>query len=509
MAKKKPTHQTRDSKKQSPPDHSAMEDLEEQLQNLRTLNDMLLKDTIEHRQKIDSLTRAQEVLDSQLVVMGTEKMDLENKLSVDSEERLRLEIEKGLFGVFVQTQMVNVGIIVEKKEHEIEFLKNKVNELIFTVESERKKLSLAARERDVLRDDVDKWKKVTNELMQVRSDLEDREMVFKEEIKKLEARCSFLVKQNQEIEMQCNVAKMEKNEIERERDDQKVVISDLERRVSFSDGVIGSLREEADVSSEKFLELEMSYGAEQAKGKVLSMQIDDLVKQKNDMKKIMGKLMLQTESSDGLIESLNREMKDKIGLIEKLFSEKKEIEDVKDVKESEIVNLQKDLGGLKDDVAAMKESIKDQEDKNKQLATEARRYKDEFEKACLESDNVQRSLDEEQRNVTSLRIRVLEMEKRIEETGKEVAKMKNKPENLLELKEEKFDGEIEPYAAELEGIKNAFRNKESLVEEMKQQMNILQNSEAEARKRTGLWTIVSSATTFLAAASLAYAAKIR
>ncbi|KAL0312929.1 UNVERIFIED_CONTAM: hypothetical protein Sradi_5692200 [Sesamum radiatum] len=76
-----------------------------------------------------------------------------------------------------------------------------------------------------------------------------------------------------------------------------------------------------------------------------------------------------------------------------------------------------------------------------------------------------------------------------------------------------FDGnqinveENKPYVIELETIKNAFKRKETKVEDMKRQLQLLQNSVEEARKKKSLWTLLSSATTLLAAISLAYAAR--
>lgn len=70
---------------------------------------------------------------------------------------------------------------------------------------------------------------------------------------------------------------------------------------------------------------------------------------------------------------------------------------------------------------------------------------------------------------------------------------------------------VKPYMAELEAIKNAFKNREIEVEEMKRQLEHLQNSVIEARKGKNFLTLVSSATAILAAAvaSVAYVARGR
>lgn len=70
---------------------------------------------------------------------------------------------------------------------------------------------------------------------------------------------------------------------------------------------------------------------------------------------------------------------------------------------------------------------------------------------------------------------------------------------------------MKPYVAELEAIKNAFKNREIKVEDMTKQLEHLQNSVAEARKGKNFLTLVSSATAILAAAvaSVAYVARGR
>ncbi|KAI4350012.1 hypothetical protein L6164_010543 [Bauhinia variegata] len=77
----------------------------------------------------------------------------------------------------------------------------------------------------------------------------------------------------------------------------------------------------------------------------------------------------------------------------------------------------------------------------------------------------------------------------------------------LDVNGRKLEVEIQPYAEELDAIKNAFRNKNKMVEDMKQQLASLENSLAEAHKRKNFWTVISSATTILATALAAHVAR--
>lgn len=623
MAKKKPTRLSQPLKQDVSQVYShshdmtrqpsTMEDTEEKLQNLKSLNSMLLKETLERRQQVESLMQAKEGLESQLARTGAEMGDLENLLTRATEDRLSLEIENTLFCVVIRMRMNEMGVVVEglvnekaEKENEIGFLKTEVNGILANLENEREKSSRVCRERDLLRFDMDNWEKEANRLKEKIIEMVEKEIKTEEEIEKLKIHYAKSIEQNKKTEEEIEKVKdlrdlaekklaekvkeieglnremkeiVRKNTgIEMENSEQKLKITELEKDASELNEIILSLRKEEGVLREKVLELEKSCYEAIEKAKVIAMEFDALMDEKQNKERTIESLMEQTDSSDKLIKTLKFEVKEKDGLIEKLMRKKVELDDVKLSKESEIVKLHEELAGFRDAMFAMQESIKNHEDKNKQLAYEVNHHRDAFERVRVERENTQTNLDEEKKNTINLKAKVLEMEKRIEETLDEFAKVKNERENLLEQKKEmecqvdllkkekdlvqrnlyeaqqeindlrtkmesttinseralsmlkntsalicrsddgeeevtitqkKLDGVTEPYATELESIKSAFRKKETVVEEMKQQLKFLQNSLTDAHKKKGLWAIVSSATTFLAAVSVAYAARVR
>lgn len=623
MAKKKPTRLSQPLKQDVSQVYShshdmtrqpsTMEDTEEKLQNLKSLNSMLLKETLERRQQVESLMQAKEGLESQLARTGAEMGDLENLLTRATEDKLSLEIENALFCVVIRMRMNEMGVVVEglvnekaEKENEIGFLKTEVNGILANLENEREKSSRVCRERDLLRFDMDNWEKEANRLKEKIIEMVEKEIKTEEEIEKLKIHYAKSIEQNKKTEEEIEKVKdlrdlaekklaekvkeieglnremkeiVRKNTgIEMENSEQKLKITELEKDASELNEIILSLRKEEGVLREKVLELEKSCYEAIEKAKVIAMEFDALMDEKQNKERTIESLMEQTDSSDKLIKTLKFEVKEKDGLIEKLMRKKVELDDVKLSKESEIVKLHEELAGFRDAMFAMQESIKNHEDKNKQLAYEVNHHRDAFERVRVERENTQTNLDEEKKNTINLKAKVLEMEKRIEETLDEFAKVKNERENLLEQKKEmecqvdllkkekdlvqrnlyeaqqeindlrtkmesttinseralsmlknasalicrsddgeeevtitqkKLDGVTEPYATELESIKSAFRKKETVVEEMKQQLKFLQNSLTDAHKKKGLWAIVSSATTFLAAVSVAYAARVR
>ncbi|KAG6400630.1 hypothetical protein SASPL_137471 [Salvia splendens] len=66
---------------------------------------------------------------------------------------------------------------------------------------------------------------------------------------------------------------------------------------------------------------------------------------------------------------------------------------------------------------------------------------------------------------------------------------------------------LKVHAVEMEAIKNAFKSKAGKMEEMNRQLEVLRSSVMDEQKKKSFWTMLSSATTLLAALSLAYVAR--
>jgi chromosome segregation ATPase len=591
-----------------------MENPNEKFQSLKTLNDLLVKEAKKRREQVESLVKAKEALETELALSSNEKSELETELGKISDEKVSLEIEKGLFCVFIETQMAEMGgfvdgLVREKKgkENEIGVLKSEVKELTMSVEAERDRLSRVCLERDLLKSDVDNWMKEADGLKDRVIELEKRERESEEEIEKLKKEYALLVKEKKDREKEIEELKRlrgsaeknlmerleeieylkreiegivrERNELGVEKSEQKLKIIELEREAGELNEIVSNLRKEEGILRKKVMKLEETLGEALEKKNAMAREIDGLMEEKKEKEKTIMRLTEETDAGQKYKIMANAEIEDKKGLVQKLLREKNKIEEVKVIKEGEIVNLHKEVGHLRDDIFSMQESIKDQEVKYKQVASENLHYKGALEQVRLERDNAQKSLDGEKKIGMNLRSKVLEMEKRVEETVKDCAKMKSEHESLVKQKKEMetqvsllgkekdlvqkhlteaegkiidlrnkmesagtlsdraltmlkstvallcesnngkeemtvtekmLDSEIEPYANELEVIKTAFRNKETMVEDMKQQVEYLRDSVARAKKKNGLLSVMSSATTVVAAAvSLAYVARVR
>ncbi|KAF9670016.1 hypothetical protein SADUNF_Sadunf13G0024500 [Salix dunnii] len=591
-----------------------MENPDEKFQSLKTLNDLLVKEAKKRREQVESLLKAKEALETELALSSNEKSKLETELGKISDGKVSLDIENGLFCVFIETQMAEMGgfvdgLVREKKEKEnvIAVLKSEVKELTMSVETERDRLSRVCIERDLLKSDADNWMKDAGDLKGRVIELEKREKEGGKEIEKLKKHYALLVKEKNDREKEIEELKRlrgstkknlmerlkeiddlkreiggivrERNEIGVEKSEQKLKIIELEREAGELNEIVSSLQKEEGILRRKIMELEKTLGQALEKDNAMAREIDGLMEEKKEKEGTIMRLMEENDAGKKYKIMANAEIEDKKGLVQKLLREKNEIEEVKAIKEGEIVKLHKEVDRLRDGIFSMQKSNKDQEVKYKQVASEISHCNVALEQVRLEKDSAQKSLDEEKRNGMNLRSKVLEMEKRAEETVKDCAKMRSVNESLAKQKKgmetqvsllekekdlvqkhlteaegkindlrnkmesagtisdraltmlkktaallcESNDGkeetivsekmlgsEIEPYASELENIKTAFRKKETMVEDMKQQVEYLTDSVAKAKKKNGLLSVMSSATTVVAAAiSLAYVARVR
>lgn len=588
-----------------------MEDPSEKLQSLKSLNSMLLKETFEGRQQIDSLVNAKEALEAELTRSALDKEELEARLTGSAEENFRLELENGVFCVFWESQMgVGFdGLIREKfeiervkkeRETEIGYLKRDVSELRGDFENEY-------RERDMIKRDYDCLVLEANGFREKVVDMEKRESLMKKEFVNLKLRCAGLMEEKEEskkavealmrekdlaernlVESERMIGTLEndiegivreKNEIEMEKRGLEVRAGELGKEVGQRNGTVLHLRREMEVLQVKVSELESSI----VEGKKeMEMEVKAWLEESKEKEQNIEVLKVQMDGIKRALDKVTRESEDKQRQIEELIQEKNEIEEAKVHREIEIVELHNEISELRDAMFTLRNSFSDLEVKNQSLLSEVSSHKDALDKVTLEKDEKQTDFNEERKKVENFMLAISRKEKMIEELVKELQKLKIERETLIEktkvsesrmellmkekdmaessllefqsridewraksesaginleraltmlkntaalvssqselhrngkkevvINERKLEEEIQSYAAELDTIQSAFKSKEKMVEDMKQQLEFLQHSEAEAHKKKSFWTLVSSAITILAAASMAYAAKGR
>ncbi|XP_040931056.1 LOW QUALITY PROTEIN: trichohyalin-like [Gossypium hirsutum] len=642
MVKKKVTHQSNDPKQRNPSQEihdpakdstftkasnplsrqSSMEDPKEKLQNLKSLNSLLVKEAFESRQQIDSLVQAKEALEVELI----ERKKLEAE---ESEKNVSVELQNGLVSVYMVNQMKELGV---ERETVIGALKNKVSGLIGSLEEEREMLSLVCEERDLVRNDFELQVNEGKLMKEKLTEMEGNERKFVEEIGKLKVEYDRLVWEKEELEkvkssmvkdrnlLEKNMTDMagevehlrrenekvvrEKKEIEIEKNEQRVKIDEMEKEMSE---VILSFRKEDGVLRSKIFELEKNCGeamdreAERAieigalveEKRAKERRIERLMEEKDFMSRSLEAIMVESEDRQRRIEKLleesdanrralemnEKELRDMHKKIKELLGDKTEIED-KIHGENENIKLHNEVSELRNIVHRLQEECLDHQKKKDELVSEVSRFKALVDQITLERDNALKGFDKEKHNGVNLRSKVSEMENMLKKTEEELARKRTEWQNLIEEKkemgshigslaedkdrlylelletkrsfndlrakmesttinyeraltllkntasllcqskdekspeeaaiaEQKLEDEIELYAMELEAIKKAFKNKETVAQDLKQKVELLEKSMVEAQKKKSFWTLVSSATTLLAAITVAYAARGR
>ncbi|MBA0680864.1 hypothetical protein Goari_012541 [Gossypium aridum] len=643
MVKKKVTHQPNDPKQRNPSQEihdtakdstftkasnplsrqASMEDPKEKIQNLKSLNSLLVKEAFESRQQIDSLVQAKEALEVELI----ERKKLEAE---ESENSVSFELQNGLVSVYMVNQMKELGV---ERETVIGALKNKVSGLIGSLEKERKMLSLVCEERDLVRNDFELQVNEGKLMKEKLTEMEGNERKFVEEIGKLKVEYDRLVWEKEELEkvkssmvkdrnlLEKNMKDMagkvehlrrengkvvrEKKEIEIENNEQRVRIDEMEKEMSE---VILSLRKEDGVLRSKIFELEKNCGeamdreAERAieigalveEKRAKERSIERLMEEKDFMSRSLEAIMVESEDRQRRIEKLleesdanrrvlemnEKKLRDMHKKIKELLGDKTEIEKAKIHGENENIKLHNEVSELRNIVHRLQEECLNHQKKKDELVSEVSRFKALVDQVTLERDNALKGSEKEKHNGVSLRSKVSEMENMLKKTEEELARKRTEWQNLIEEKkemgshigslaedkdrlhlellegkrsfndlrakmesttinyeraltllkttasllcqskdekspeeaaiaEQKLEDEIELYAMELEAIKKAFKNKETVAQDLKQKVELMEKSMVEAQKKKSFWTLVSSATTLLAAITVAYAARGR
>ncbi|KAH1105862.1 hypothetical protein J1N35_009630 [Gossypium stocksii] len=646
MVKKKVTHQSNDPKQRNPSQEihdpakdstftkasnplsrqSSTEDPKEKLQNLKSLNSLLVKEAFESRQQIDSLVQAKEALEVELI----ERKKLEAE---ESEKNVSFELQNGLVSVYMVNQMKELGV---ERETVIGALKNKVSGLMGSLEKERKMLSLVSEERDLVRNDFELQVNEGKLMKEKLTEMEGNERKFVEEIGQLKVEYDRLVWEKEELEqvkssmvkdrnlLEKNMKDMagevehlrrenekvarEKKEIEIEKNEQRLKIDEMEKEMREMSEVILSLRKEDGVLRSKIFELEKNFGeamdreAERAieigamveEKRAKERSIERLMEEKDFMSRSLEAIMVESEDRQRRIEKLleesdanrrvlevnEKELRDMHKKTKELLGDKTEIEKAKIHGENENIKLHNEVSELRNIVHRLQEECLDHQKKKDELVSEVSRFRALVDQVTLERGNALKGFDKEKHNGVNLRSKVSEMENMLKKTEEELAQKRTEWQNLIEEKKEmgshigslaedkdrlhlelletkrsfndlrakmesttinyeraltllkntasllcqskdekspeeaaiadqKLEDEIELYAMELEAIKKAFKNKETVAQDLKQKVELMEKSMVEAQKKKSFWTLVSSATTLLAAITVAYAARGR
>ncbi|OIV90835.1 hypothetical protein TanjilG_15568 [Lupinus angustifolius] len=563
-----------------------------QIQNLKNLNSVLLKETSQRRQQIQAM---------------------DARFSEAEEKNDALDLEKDLLFVFMETQMREIGFGFDKlvgekneieralsqRESDVVVLKGEVSELALRVENKTVEIVRVSEEREhvkneldgvvaevnVLREKVLESEKVREEVENLRVERErlleegsEKERVIGELKKDLdlgrkssEESREVVEKLKEEIE----AVSRERDEVVKVKNDQELRIIGLGFELKQLNESLKNLRNEEASTRARIAALEGSLGLAAEKEKEMEVEIRGLLKEKKEMEMNIEMLIERGESIKKVLSLAQKGLEDKQHELDDAIRARDENVNLKVIRENEIVELKSEVLQLRDNEHKLEGSFRELEEKNKQLVSEVDHLRNSIDEVTVEKDNIRKGFDEEKNKVENLSLQVVEMKGKIEQTEAELDQVSSEQKKITERNKmleshvsvlanekdtlhtshqeaqrehgdlrakfeysrsnsnqalamlkntsafvcqdkdsvgvqevisngKKLEEEIQPYAEELDAIRNAFKSKNEIIDGMKQQIESLQKSVAEAHKNKTLLPVISSATTIFAAALTAY-----
>ncbi|CAN8265384.1 unnamed protein product [Cochlearia groenlandica] len=609
VAYQKPIELSRES---SMEDHDSSE---EKFQNLKSLNAILLKQTMDKRHQIESLSQTKDALETELARFGTEKTLLHDELRGSSDENLALRLELDLFMGFVESRFKEMGfgvdlLVKEKSDRdcEIKDLRREANDLILKIENQSREFIRVCEEKDSIKSGFDLKSEEVNRLKESVVRMEKKELSLVEEAGKLRSLNDRMVKEMKkrdglvqrvkeektdlektlvekiremnDLKSEIKGLVKEKMEVEMVERDQKGMIVKLEKKLGALNEIVKSLTKEEKGLRDQVIRLEKELDGVKEEAKGMEDHINALVKEKSIKEYELEGLLVENNSIKKQVEMTLEESSYKEKLVDHLVGEKSELAKRIALQDKEIVELKELADEQKRAAAQLRKDYNDQtktktkiEATMEKLSCSGSQLKDALALVEAERDNAGKALDEGKRSRLALNEKIVELEKRIDANRKEFEKVKGEKGRLTKEKKElenrseylrkekgnlqkdimereramaalktelesartnakrgltmltsvstqvcgveikkskqKRENGKDSYSVELEAIKNAFKNKESVVEEMKKEVEKMKHSVEDAHKKKSFWTIVSSVATLFMVASAAYAAAIK
>lgn len=487
MAKKKSTHQEAQINQQNQNPNpkvernnsrpTAIEDSAEKLSSLKSLNAMLLKETVEKRQEVSALLESKKSLESELTRSVSEiealKAELAQMQELEVFRRENEELRRVKEGVEERLEDVEreMGEVVRERDEmekakfegdlEIGSMKKLENELRSEVKRGRDALNQAICETNSLKRDLNAHIEERNKLREKLATIEAKyaddlgelkseyQVVTKEleesknEIKMVKSKlvsagrnCEELKREIEGLNEEKELMSREKMELSRERSEQDVKMNELEKEVCQLNAMVLSLREDEEKWRVKFFELEKINAEMVEKIEYLGRELNASMQENTAKEKEIRSLMQEKLSALNSLAELEKEV-DIVKLAkDEILKEKSGLETVKLKQENEIMELRHEVIELEGNIALLKESNRDELEKNRQLFSEIDRYKNMLDRVKIERDDVKRALEEEKANGVKLQVRVSEISKKMEDTAKVIEELRATGDTLVGEKKE-------------------------------------------------------------------------
>ncbi|KAL5701540.1 hypothetical protein ACHQM5_026866 [Ranunculus cassubicifolius] len=413
-----------------------------------------------------------------------ERKEIEGKLEVVLKEKEFAEgksLESSKLIANLKGEIKNLSIVKVEGEQERAELSTKIVGSTRELEELQTNVStLQGKEADLL-GKVTVLGKSNAEALRKQEKLQLELNKLKEEKSDIEKKIEVLVAENSSTlrNLQDNVLLLEaekrkvneiiqeKSDIEKVKNDQLTEIDDLSEQVNTLKALVSSLEESCQKQADANNAIQSV--ATQYKDALENVTVErDNIKEEIELKK-------KEEERLGL-EVLESDKRNRVT--------KEELESVK------IVQLK-----LSEEIKVMKSCIDT-------LTGE----KGELERKLVKAEEGFSELEEKMKSSQMHSVKALEM---LRNTMKQLEEAGTDTNEELTINGDFIAEELQPFVAELEAIRKSFKGKTGKVEEMYKRYETLQVSVSDAQKKRNFWAWLSSATTLLAAVSMAYIARGR
>lgn len=553
------------------------------LENLKTLNSVLLKETKDRREQVESLTRSKGYLESALTRSESERNSMASELTQLLDRTDEMEVERDVVLAYVSVAVGERLEVVERERWcleremgqiekvcgEVEFLKGELGARIEEANGLRLKLVEAEAREGAMRGEIEKLRLEFNGVVVERDERERQNMVVTGEKLLTEKRLEGANGVIDGLKGEIAVMGREMREIEEQRRVDMKEKTELGNKIAVMNELLLNWGKEEKLLRGSVADLERREMERAEEVERMTREIDGLVRENEERET---RVEVLTEEKGKVDRNLDGALKDinlKNQKIDELIGERSMIEEAKMRIEGELGELKREIGELRVAFSSVEGENIEKTEEIRGLKSEVNRSRDEIARLINEGDDARKCFEEERDVCVSLREKVSEMEMKTEKTEEALTKVKSENRSVLgekkELEEEldvlkskvaslegslskgskeidnlrarllKSDAnlgfilkimkgvrdgdmgtdegeyvseEIKPCLDELVTIKREMRKGEAMVEEMKKQVGLLNNSIEEAHKKKSFWAVVSSATTIFAAASMASAAFI-
>ncbi|CAM8983055.1 unnamed protein product [Rhodiola kirilowii] len=438
------------------------------LQNLKSLNAVLVKQAHELRVERSSLMSVNGVLELENGRLKLEKADVEDAAVMSGFEK---EVMAVVVGDRVE-EMLSCGVRLvsdkegaEKKlEMEVEVLRTEKGSAVSALKQLGEYSLDIKKERDALKVEVEARSMEVSALKAKLSEILEREIEIVQQLRQLkqdneaavrakierETAIEILEKENDSMNISlgeslaCNgnlkdqigSISREKHAIELEKTEMLATIDQLEKEVC-------SLRESLLVLQADVQKLRETVS-------VLEKSNADLMQQRNGLSMEFAVLKDQNKENEDRIrnllsekEILSQTINDSVTNLEKTTRESEkikallraEIVELREAQEAELGEMQEMACQLKNKLELTQKSCETQIEEKKKLVTELECLRNELEANIAEKVRAQKDVQLEKKNVQSLTQNLVELEMRMQDSSNEIQRLGNEKSKLIEAKE--------------------------------------------------------------------------